>query len=59
MATGRYEDAEALLLASYEMTGVDSSMLSVRGRNIRALVALYEQWDKPEEAALWQAQLNP
>ncbi len=43
----RYEDAETMLLATEDRTaGV-----------IRALVELYEAWDKPDEAAQWRAKL--
>ncbi len=43
----RYEDAETMLLAIEDRTA----------DVIRALVELYEAWDKPDEAAEWRAKL--
>ena len=56
---GRYEEAEPLLLASYpalEETFGESDRRTEH--SVSRLAALYEQWDKPEKAAEYQALLE-
>jgi len=55
---GRYDEAEAILLKTYE------SFVNGLGRQhertkdtITSFVALYEAWKKPEKAAEWRAKL--
>ncbi len=48
-----YEEAEPYLLASHER--LPAARADKRGEVLSALVRLYEQWDRPVEAARWRA----
>jgi tetratricopeptide (TPR) repeat protein len=54
---GRQEDSEALLLAS--LAGLDSEGANnaARRQTLRRLVKLYEDWNRPAEAARYRQQL--
>jgi tetratricopeptide (TPR) repeat protein len=58
-ALGRYDEAEPLLRNSYPkiQAGVGVPLIRVRQALVR-IVALYEAWDKPEQAAEWRLRLN-
>ena len=51
---GRYEEAETMLLESVELFGGLSTKPD-NGPPHPQLVALYEAWGRPDEAALWQS----
>jgi len=60
LAQGRFADAEALLVGSHPV------LCASRGaegrdarRNLAWLVALYEAWDRPDDAAAWRATARP
>jgi tetratricopeptide (TPR) repeat protein len=55
---GRYEEAEPLLIEGYEQMEPPTDVPTAVTRKAEALariVALYEAWEKPEEAARWRA----
>jgi serine/threonine protein kinase/tetratricopeptide (TPR) repeat protein len=55
---GRYPQAEPLLLAAYPVLEKKFGDAHWRTRRaLRRIVALYESWDRPEEAALYRARL--
>jgi tetratricopeptide (TPR) repeat protein len=55
---GRYAQAEELLLAAYPVLETKFGGEHWRTRRaLRRIVALYESWDRPEEAALYRARL--
>ncbi len=57
-ALGRYEQAEPLLLASY--AGLKKKLGADHAHTRQALdklIALYERWDRPDEAARWREAL--
>jgi serine/threonine protein kinase len=56
----RYAEAESLLLAGYD--GLEAGLGEQDPRTLeiaRQIAALYTRWNKPEEAARWQAKLAP
>jgi serine/threonine protein kinase/tetratricopeptide (TPR) repeat protein len=60
---GRYEEAEALLLAAYDERQTEPleppGMSSVAGtrETIERLIELYDRWQKPQQATLWRSKL--
>jgi len=54
---GRREDSEALLLASLAGLDSDGANNAARRQTLRRLVKLYEDWNKPAEAARYRQQL--
>ena len=56
-AGGRREEAEAQLLAS--LAGLENKEASIASRRqaLRRLVALYEDWNRPQDAARYRQQL--
>ncbi len=53
---GRYREAEDLLLASYPVVRDQTAASNTYTRDLLArIVALYERWDKPEQAAEYRA----
>ncbi|MGD8451971.1 MAG: serine/threonine-protein kinase [Phycisphaerae bacterium] len=58
-ALQRYEEAEALLLPVYEGLSTDvGARHQHTQRTVERIVALYEAWGRPEQAATWRARLN-
>jgi non-specific serine/threonine protein kinase/serine/threonine-protein kinase len=59
----RYAEAEPFLLSGYEGMNRHDASLPVEGPRsliaaLERLVQLYEDWDKPDDAAKWQAKLG-
>ena len=55
----RYEEAEPLVLEGYEGMRGALEVPEIRPREaLERIVKLYEQWDKPDQAAEWRAKLN-
>ena len=55
---GYYDEAESLLLGAYAaMNGQDDDTAEQAHGAVRALIALYDAWGRPEKAATWQAKL--
>lgn len=53
---GRYREAEALLLASYPIVRDQTAASTTYNRDLLArIVALYESWNRPEQAAEYRA----
>jgi tetratricopeptide (TPR) repeat protein len=52
---GRYEEAEALLMASYLGLKDRPAHEASAQRAVSYLITLYEQWQKPDEAATYRA----
>ena len=56
--SGRYGEAEPLLLRSYPVLKARTGQQSLQTRNaLQRLVALYLAWDKPNEAATYREEL--
>jgi tetratricopeptide (TPR) repeat protein len=53
-AGGLHEESEAQLLASLEGLETDVGLMTARRQTLRRLVRLYEDWDRPQEAARYQ-----
>lgn len=59
-ARGRYDEAEAELLKAMQEFESTGSLAQFRGRQcLKALAALYDAWNKPEQAAAFRARLAP
>ena len=58
-AQGRYEEAEALLLGSYERMVRQKERTPERLRTLQGVIALYDAWGRPDEAARYRALLPP
>ena len=59
MLLGRHAEAEDRLLAAHRiLVATRSAESGWTVAAINLLVALYEAWDKPAEAAAWQARLD-
>jgi tetratricopeptide (TPR) repeat protein len=62
-ALGRRDEAEPLLLATYERLaaakGIPAAQAYRPEEALRRVIALYEAWGKPDEAAKWRARLPP
>jgi hypothetical protein len=55
-AQGRYAEAEPFLRNGYRrMQAVEGVPTRLRRESLDRLVALYEAWGKPDEAAAWRA----
>jgi non-specific serine/threonine protein kinase/serine/threonine-protein kinase len=57
-AQGRFEEAETLVVASYEKMVEGKERAPERLRGLQAVIALYEAWGRPEEAARYRALLS-
>ncbi len=55
---GKYAEAEPLLLRGYELMNPPESRSSRKRQALEHLVELYEDWDKPDEAARWRKLLD-
>src|SRR5262249_44389187 len=52
----RYDEAEPLLLAGYQIIDTSATRLPARSSQaVNSLIRLYEKLDKPEKAAAWRA----
>lgn len=59
MEQGRYDDAEPLLVSSWEtLRAVPSGGPELHRSCLERLIALYERWKKPDEAQRYQADLQ-
>lgn len=56
-AEGRREDAETELLASLAGLEVEAANISFKRHTLRLLVDLYEDWNRPQDAARYRQQL--
>ena len=55
----RFEEAEPLALEGHDLMA-SSSPPAIRRRDaVESIVRLYEAWNKPQQAAEWQARLAP
>jgi hypothetical protein len=59
----KYAEAEPLLLAGYEGLAAKAKEIPPQGKNnvpdaAARLVRLYEEWNKPDEAAKWRKELE-
>ncbi len=54
-AQGRFEAAEALVVGSYERMVAQKQRAPERLRGLQAVIAVYEAWGRPEEAARYRA----
>ncbi len=55
---GKYAEAEPLLLEGFtKMEGDPEDLLVLKKEPLERLVKLYEDWNKPEEAARWREEL--
>jgi tetratricopeptide (TPR) repeat protein len=57
-SSGRYEQAEALLLGAIERARRQSNSTAVLRGSIERIVDLYQRWGRPELAARWRAELD-
>ncbi|WP_435005642.1 tetratricopeptide repeat protein [Tundrisphaera lichenicola] len=60
---GKYPEAEPLLLRGYEGLRARADQITPQSRHniagtVRSIVALYESWARPGEAAAWRAKLG-
>ncbi len=55
-----YPEAEALMLSGYEPFFTATAELTPNERRLAVghIVKLYQAWDKPEKAAIWQKKLD-
>ena len=49
----RFEEAEAALFHAYDLIK-DADKPQVEGPIVRPFIALYEAWDRPQQAAKWR-----
>jgi tetratricopeptide (TPR) repeat protein len=56
-AAGRFEDAEAQLLESLAGLEAEATHLAYTRQTLRRLIKLYEEWNRPTEAARYRRQL--
>jgi hypothetical protein len=52
---GRFDEAEPLLLGSYEALATEKGAAIYREDARRRLIGLYEAWNKPDSAAKFRA----
>jgi tetratricopeptide (TPR) repeat protein len=53
-ADGRREESESQLLASLAGLETDAGLMTARRQTLRRLVGLYEDWNRPQDAARYQ-----
>ena len=60
---GRYTEAELLIVPGYEGMKAHEDQISDQGRPLlreaaERVVRLYEEWNRPDQAAVWKARLG-
>jgi tetratricopeptide (TPR) repeat protein len=59
LGQGRYEEAEAILIDAYEMLVDNQATPANREREaLERVVALYDRWERPQQARAWRERLD-
>ena len=58
VAQGRFAEAEALVVGSYEKMVQQKERAPERERGLESVIALYDAWGRPDEAARCRALLT-